>query len=116
MTQTVTVIYPTGSLPSGPDVTSNYQPYPKRLPLTISVEAGTPTSAKLERIFRMMNRVDGSPIEDQLNQLHVRSMCAGDMVEMDGLTFICEGAGWKYIMPSMGYVRVPPEGVIKARE
>jgi hypothetical protein len=113
MKQTVTVIYPTGSWASRGE--APYLSEPERHKLEIEVEDNTPTCEKLELVFRMMNRVDGSPIEAQHAAMKVRSMCAGDMVEMDGLTFICEGMGYKYLLPSLGYVNVPPEGVVKAR-
>jgi hypothetical protein len=113
MKQTVTVIYPTGSFASRGE--KPYLTEPERHKLVIDAPAGTPTSQKLELVWRMMNRVDNSPIEAQHAAMQIRSMCAGDQVEMDGLTFICEGMGFKYIMPSLGYVNVPPEGVVKAR-
>lgn len=116
MKQIVFVIYPTGSFASNRRSSSPYLEMPERHMLEIDVKEDEPTSDKLELIWRMMNCVDGSEIESQHKAMGIRSMCAGDMIEMDGLTFICEGIGFRYIMPSVGYIRIPPEGVIKARD
>lgn len=48
----------------------------------------------LETVFRYMNHVDGSSIEDQLNSFRTRSMMVGDKVEIDEVTYKCESIGW----------------------
>jgi hypothetical protein len=51
----------------------------------------------LDRVWRMMNRVDGSYQERYLDEYKVRSMCSGDLAGFNDKYFRCEMAGWKEI-------------------
>ena len=95
--KSVTVIYPYGSFGAEADTL---------LPIEIPEQGST--LKNLEYIYRAMNRVDGSQIEANLDKYKVRSMCAGDMVRMDGKLYICDGTGWKVTLSSMGLVEVTP--------
>jgi len=87
----VHVIYPAGNL--GAKYTEKY---------LIKVEVSPSDkdySDVLERIFRMMNRVDGSEVEQWLEAHKCRSLSVGDLVRFpSGKTFLCENAGWKEII------------------
>jgi len=47
-----------------------------------------------DTVFRMMNRVDGSPIEYLLDQFACRSMSVGDLITIGNNTYRCEMIGW----------------------
>ncbi len=53
-----------------------------------------PYNEFLSTVWRFMNHVDNSSIEDQLNSFKCRSMMVGDMVFVNGLLFLCKSFGW----------------------
>ena len=98
------VIYPAGSLRSGADPSpSHHRDAARRMEIQIP-ECGGDEIAQLETIFRMMNCVDGSACEHYLREFKERSMCVGDMVEMNNTTYICDSIGWKKFASGFGFM------------
>ena len=85
------VIYPKGNWHAKED---SYYP--------IEVERKGTIKATLETIWRMMNHVDNSEVEAQLNSFGCRSMCSGDKVFIDNELWLCLPAGWKLLHKGTG--------------
>jgi hypothetical protein len=92
---TVTVTYPIGSLgPKSDPVRQTARA------MQITVPPGEDTIELLDNVWRVMNRVDGSAIERQLNEYGERSMMVGDYVTLsDGRSFRCDVVGWAEYHP-----------------
>lgn len=93
-----TVIYPKGSF--GSEIT---QCFTFEIPEeTIEVKSPLDT---LDYIFRRMNTVDGSDIELP-QKFGCRSMCMGDIVKINKLTFRCEPFGWSYLSVTGNWIQI----------
>ena len=55
---------------------------------------GEVPSDDLEQVFRMMNHVDGSGVEQCLKTFNVRSMSVGDIAIINSEPFYCSNLGW----------------------
>jgi hypothetical protein len=60
----------------------------------------------LEATFRMMNAVDGGPLERYLRQYQCRSMSVGDLAKVEDRWYRVEGIGWSCIDDSAEVVRL----------
>lgn len=101
---TVSVIYPAGSLRRGANTAKT--PFRSNLrSMAITIPRKKTVRETLDTVFRYMNRIDGSEIESQLEAIKgegadfitgsgERSMCCGDLVELDNKTYLCEVVGW----------------------
>jgi hypothetical protein len=91
----ITVIYPKGQFGSTED---------QEFEIEVELPEGSPGPDPLdicERVFRMMNRVDGSEIEHYLDKFQCRSLSVGDLVGFpDGRIFCCDMTGWREITPA----------------
>lgn len=102
----VLVIYPKGSLRTGndPEVANNpFRTESRLMPCKVSdtlYERGMRQIPILERIWRMFNRVDGSPIEHYLEEYQERSMMVGDLVKIGDDYYRCDFVGWKQVKAS----------------
>lgn len=87
----VKVIYPEGNL------TNERKIYDLDVPHDPTDEH----SEILETVFRYMNRVDGSEIEDQLNTFEARSMSVGDYCQIGNTVYLCDDVGWIEVSPAI---------------
>lgn len=87
MQKQVTVVYPADS---------NRQ-QDKHMSIKVHVSPDDNDFAVCERIWRMMNRVDGSEIEQYLDHFQERSMMVGDQVMFDGKTYQVDMIGFRKV-------------------
>ncbi len=95
----VTVIYPAGTSfgmkVSSADRQQLLAQNPTDTIMTVEIPTTGNDKQDLETLFRYMNHVDGSEIEDQLNALECRSMSVGDYAILpNGKSYRCAMVGF----------------------
>ncbi|MAG25924.1 hypothetical protein CMI47_10135 [Candidatus Pacearchaeota archaeon] len=91
----VQVIYPAGQFGSRSD---------KTFTLKVPHEPSDDSHDILNTVWRYMNHVDGSRVENQLAAFQCRSMSVGDLAVIEGRRFLCEPVGWTEIFSINGMI------------
>jgi len=97
----IKVTYPKGSF--GSEDTHHYQ-FEVEVPGILEYPQNISDTEILDIVYRMINRVDGSPIEHLIEQFECRSMSVGDIVTIgnnrtpgNNRTYRCAMAGWEKV-------------------